>query len=56
MDDVKDWTGRKTGDLIRLAEERTTRKTTWCRIVQGRPNGRMAAGHDDDDDTQSFLP
>jgi hypothetical protein len=29
MDNVKDWTGRKTGDLIRLAEERTT----WCHIV-----------------------
>jgi hypothetical protein len=29
MDDVKDWTGRKTGHLIRLAEERTT----WCCIV-----------------------
>jgi hypothetical protein len=29
MDDVKDWTGRKTGDLIRLAKERTT----WCHIV-----------------------
>jgi hypothetical protein len=29
MDDVKDWTGRKTGDLIHLAEERTT----WCHIV-----------------------
>jgi hypothetical protein len=29
MDDVKAWTGRKTGDLIRLVEERTT----WCRIV-----------------------
>jgi hypothetical protein len=24
MDDVKAWTGRKTGDLIRLVEERTT--------------------------------
>jgi hypothetical protein len=39
MDDVKDWTGRKTGDLIRFAEERTT----WCRIVNSAGSPQMAA-------------
>jgi hypothetical protein len=39
MDDVKDWTGRKTGDLIRLAEERTM----WCRIVNSAGSPPMAA-------------